>query len=611
MIQNELGFQAIAFGNHEFNFGPQVVRELILPHADGYEGAKFPYLSANLDFSGEANLADLVVANGQEAGSIPNAIASNTVITLPSGERIGVVGAVTPTLPNLTTIGDVVVSPSLPWDPNNSADMDGLAAIIQGSVNDLLANNAGMDKVVLLAHMQQIDIELALAERLRNVDIIVAGGSNTGLFDDNDRTRPGDTKQGDYPQFTTDADNNPIAVVNTDGNYQYVGRLVIDFDANGHILPNSYDATVSGAYATDEQGVMDVGGQGLEDPEIVAITDALRNVIETQESNVFGVSRQFLNGNRSGGDLQGPDGVRNQETNLGNLTADANLAIAQESDANTVISLKNGGGIRASIGRVVVPTGSTGAAVRVPNEEVPNIKPDGGISEADIANVLAFNNSLSLVTVTAQELKEILEYGVSGSTNDPASSQGRFPQVGGLAFSFDLNQAVNSRVQSLAIKNDDGVTTDVIVQNGSVIGDPNRTFRMVTLGFLADGGDGYTIPQRDRVDLFDGTNPQFTGNATFVANGTEQDALAEYLFENFLNTPYTQEDVGRAMDTRIQNLAFRNDTALVSTIAGTPGRDTLTGTNNDDILLGFQGRDTIITNNGNDQIGVYQYRRSR
>jgi hypothetical protein len=264
--------------------------------------------------------------------------------------------------------------------------------------------------------------------------------------------------------------------------------------------------------------------------------------------------------------------------------------------------LKNGGGIRANIGRIVVPTGSTGEAVRTVTEEVPGIKPEGGISQADIGNTLAFNNDLTLVTVTAQELKDILEFGVAASTNDPTSSQGRFPQVGGMAFSFDLDQPINNRIQSLAITNEAGLITDVVVENGVLVGNANRTFRMVTLGFLADGGDGYTIPQADRVNLADEANPTFSGEATFAADGTEQDALAEYLVDNFLNTPYVEKDGEREFDTRIQNLAFREDTALRSTITGTPGSDMLTGTDSDDIFMGFQGRDQITTGEGNDHI---------
>ena len=164
--------------------------------------------------------------------------------------------------------------------------LDALAAEIQADVDALLAANPDIDKVVVLAHMQQIAIEQALAQRLSSVDIIVAGGSNTRLFDETDRPRAGDTNQGIYPIIQTGADGNPVAVVNTDGNYKYVGRLVIDFDQNGILIPESYDPIISGAYATDEQGVTDVGGEGLADPTIVAITDALRDVILATESNV-------------------------------------------------------------------------------------------------------------------------------------------------------------------------------------------------------------------------------------------------------------------------------------------------------------------------------------
>ena len=62
-----------------------------------------------------------------------------------------------------------------------------------------------------------------------------------------------------------------------------------------------------------------------------------------------------------------------RKTNLGNLTADANLAIAREitGDDSIVVSIKNGGGIRDDIGRVTVPAGGTGEPEELPNEEIP------------------------------------------------------------------------------------------------------------------------------------------------------------------------------------------------------------------------------------------------
>ncbi|MCW5242254.1 alkaline phosphatase, partial [Synechocystis sp. PCC 6803] len=563
LIQNELGFQAIAFGNHEFDLGTALIQDLIGGNGeDNFPGTNFPYLSSNLDFTTDGNLSGLVVPDHQAPQ--PNSIAATTVIDV-NGEKIGIVGATTPTITTISSPGGVTVNPQPFNGVPTPEQLDALAAEIQADVDGLLAANPGLNKVVLLAHMQQIAIEQELAVRLKHVDIIVAGGSNTRLLDENDRLRAGDSAQGIYPIIKTDADGNPVAVVNTDGNYKYLGRLVIDFNENGIIIPESYDPNISGAYATDDQGVADLNAAGLIDPEIQAIVDQLREVIVAKESNVFGVSNVYLEGSRPA--------IRQQETNLGNLTADANLAIAKTIDSSVVISLKNGGGIRDDIGRILVPTGGTGEPERLPNEAVTDaegniVKPAGGISETDIANALSFNNGLSLITVTAAELLALVEHGVAAS--DGTNQQGRFPQVSGFAFSFDLNRAPGDRVLSLAIEDEAGNDLDVVVRNGELVGDPSRTFRMVTLGFLANGGDGYPFPSGESVDLVDLVLPADaprTGLATFAPDGSEQDVLAEYLAANFnsLETAFNQADTSPEFDVRIQNLAFRVDTVIDST----------------------------------------------
>jgi 2',3'-cyclic-nucleotide 2'-phosphodiesterase (5'-nucleotidase family) len=598
LIQNALGVQAIAFGNHEFDLGTAVVKDLIAgDDAANFPGTAFPYLSSNLDFSTDSNLASLVVSNGQAPQ--PNSIAASVVIDV-HGEKIGIVGATTPTLRVISSPGNVTVNPQ-PFDGRpTSTQLDALAAEIQTDVDALLTANPDINKVVLLAHMQQLAIEQELATRLRDVDIIVAGGSNTRLFDANDRLRAGDGNQGTYPIFKTDADGNPVAVVNTDGNYKYVGRLVIDFDANGVVTPDSYNPDISGAYATDAQGVAELEAGNLVDPQIQAIVDTLRNVVVQQESNVFGISTVHLNGDRTS--------VRRQETNLGNLTADANLAIAKEVDSEVLISLKNAGGIRNSIGRVVVPTGSTGEVQTLPNEAVLDVegnvvKPAGGISQNDIANALSFNNGLTLLTVTATELLALAEHAVAFSRPDDSATPGSFPQIAGFSFSFDLTREPGNRVISLAIEDETGKDLDVVVQAGQIVGDPNRTFRMVTLNFLAGGGDGYPFPQGEsanRVDLAQSANASRSGNATFAPNGTEQDALAEYLFQNFLNTPFSQADTAREFDQRLQNLAFREDTVIDQTVvSGTPGTDEL-------MLTKAESGFTVFTGDGDDDVEASQ-----
>jgi 2',3'-cyclic-nucleotide 2'-phosphodiesterase/3'-nucleotidase/5'-nucleotidase len=612
LIQNELGFQAIAFGNHEFDLGTAVVRDLIAG-GQGFAGAQFPYLSSNLDFSTDPNLAGLVTPDGQEASAIPNKIAQSTVITV-NGERIGVVGATTPTITTISSPGGVTV---LPANPN---DLNALAAEIQTSVDALTAT--GINKVILLSHLQQIALEQQLAPLLSDVDIIMAGGSNTLLADTGDRLRAGDTREGNYPILLDDAEGNPIAIVNTDGNYKYVGRLVVDFDeTTGLIIENSIDPNVSGAYATDAQGVMAVGG--TPDSDIVEITNALREVIAEQEGNIFGSTEVFLNGTR--GD------VRTQETNLGNLTADANLFVGKQADRTVTVSIKNGGGIRSNIGVIEVPPGATNPNdfLRLPPPaNALADKEEGDVSQLDIQNALSFNNKLTLVTVTATQLLQVVEHGISATA--AGATPGQFPQIGGLAFSFDASRPAGSRVRSLAVKDESGRVLDVIARDGRVVGNSNRPIRVVTLNFLADGGDGYPFDDfivanptfANRVDLagedannngtlndgedlnrngrLDGPVDLPNGVATFVAAGTEQDALAEYL--DSLGDPFQAVDVAPERDSRIQNLSARQDTVLSLRIVGNNSNDRLIGTLGDDLINGLGGNDRLVGLAGNDRL---------
>lgn len=597
LIQNELGFQAIALGNHEFDFGTGTVADLIQADED-YSGALFPYLSSNLDFSTDENLAPLVTPDGQEARDIPNSIAGNTIISV-GEEKIGVVGATTPTLPSISSPDDVTVKP-LEFDSNNPDDIAALAAEIQGSVDSLLADNPDINKVILLAHFQQLSIEEEVAKLLSNVDIVVAGGSNTLLADETDTLRAGDEVEGAYPILSTDADGNPIAVVNTDGNYKYLGRLVVDFDENGIIIPESIDPTVSGAYATDDAGVAAVGGEGLADPEIVDITDQLAAAIAEVEGNIFGNTEVFLNGTR--GD------VRTEETNLGNLTADANLAFAKTIDPEVVISIKNGGGIRDDIGEVIVPPGATNPDdfLKLPPQanELAG-KEEGDISQLDIENTLRFNNGLTLLTLTAEELLTVIEHSISETAD--GETPGRFPQVSGLAFSFDDDLPANDRVVSLAIQDREGNIIDTVVEDGELVGDRDRTFRTVTLNFLAGGGDSFPFPDTDRVDLTQTDEAERTGVATFAPDGSEQDALAEFLAANFATTSFNLEDTSPEFDERIQNLDFREDTVLETgtgvVLVGTPGSDkSLVGTDFEDLISGLAGNDSIFGREGSDTL---------
>jgi len=574
-IMNAIGFDASAIGNHEFDAGSDALASFIGPALeeagladDEWLGTQFPYLSANLNFSNNESLSSLATdqilsdrefVTGPEESffeEITPRIAPAAIFER-GGEQIGVVGATTPLLQELSSPGDTeIVGPS----ENN---VQALADVLQPVIDEIA--DQGVNKIILTTHLQQIALEQELMGELSGVDIVIAGGSDTLLADETDTLRPGDEADDSYPLLTENADGDPAAIVSSAGEYSYVGRLVAEFDANGVLVPESIDPEISGTFATTEDIVTEVSGdtdpfaEGTKGSQVQNLVNSVETIVNEQDGNLFGQTEVFLDGRR--------EEVRTEETNLGNLTADANLATAQAEDESVVVSIKNGGGIRAPIGEV----GDNGELL--PPQANPDTgKEDGQISQLDLVNSLRFNNGLTLLTVTRSELEQLVEHGVAGTA--PGNTPGQFPQVGGLEFSFDPTQQAiefnddgsliteGDRVQSLAITDDNGEPVDVIVENGELVGNPDEEIRLVTLNFLADGGDGYPFDDfgENRLDLVD-SEAERTGEAIFADDGSEQDALAEFLVENFPiggNTAFDEAETAPAEDERIVNLSVQN-----------------------------------------------------
>jgi len=556
-IMNVIGFDASAIGNHEFDAGPNAFFGIIATDIRGtslgdvrWLGAQFPYLSANLDFSNDPDLLSVYTneilpntefqslpSNLEAAGMAPK-ITPATIIER-SGELIGIVGASTQLIESITSVGDVsVVGP-------NENDMEALAGILQPVIDELVSE--GINKVIVVSHLQQFALEEELISLLSGVDVVIAGGSDVLMAQEDDMLIPGDVAERTYPLITMNADGDPAAVVGIPGEYSYVGRLAVEFDENGILIAESANDEANGVYASlagtvaDLWGSEDAFAEGTKGELVQRLTSSVEAIVTAQDGNIFGKSAVFLEGRR--------EFVRTEETNLGNLTADANLAYAQSVDPQVQISIKNGGGIRAAIGEIIDLGGGT--VIFAPPQANPAAgKQEGEISQLDIVNSLRFNNGLTLLTLTAEELLAVVEHGfaASGEGNTP----GQFPQIGGMRVQFDVSQPSGDRVQKLELIDSEGNVTGLVVNNGTIVGKANRTFRIVTLNFLADGGDSYpfpTGPGADRIDLTSLTLPE--GAASFAPSGSEQDALAEYLAENFSTTPYNEPETMARRDRRI------------------------------------------------------------
>ncbi|MDC7224843.1 MAG: bifunctional metallophosphatase/5'-nucleotidase [Spirochaetales bacterium] len=548
-FMNYFGVVASAMGNHDLDAGPGEFADAIqVESKNGVEfpGSLFPYLSSNLDWSTDEDMAGILGENGLPAAELKGKVAAYT-FTEVNGEKIGIVGASTPILDTITNVGGITVNPV------EDKSVQALAAVIQESVDGLSA--MGINKIILIAHMQQIQIEMALAELLTDVDVIVAGGSNTRMGDSTDQLFPGDDAfEMDYPYTAADAMGMPTLVVNVDGDYKYLGRLVVAFDEAGGIVVDSLNSEVNGAYAATAENVAALGG--MADERVVAVRDAINGVIEAQFGNVLGYTDVYLDGRRAQ--------VRTQETNLGDLTADANLWYANLlSEVPVDVSIKNGGGIRTEIGSAVVPPGSTDYS-----EAVYSAPMGGGISEGHLKATLRFDNGLCTMNATAEELVMLLEHGVSETME--GQTPGKFPQISGMKMVFDASKEAGSRIVSLDITDADGTVKDTVVADGAIQGDSSRVFRLVTLNFLANGGDAYPydmLSNPERRNLYDGmgygeetdypdenlaADPGL--NTTFSYTGGEQDALAEYLmaFYPSADMAFSMEETDLADDMRIK-----------------------------------------------------------
>ncbi|MGW8531639.1 MULTISPECIES: bifunctional metallophosphatase/5'-nucleotidase [Nocardiopsidaceae] len=439
---NHARYDAISMGNHEFDFGPDVYADFV----DQLTGDT-TVVAANVDVSAEPALA------AQEAAG---RIAPSTVVEV-SGERVGIVGALYPPLATVTSPRGVVV--------------EDLVVPVQAEVDRLTGE--GVDKIIMISHLQNIAYEERVARELTGVDAIVAGGGHEVMAGPDDVLVPGDEvtahpETGEplaYPLVATAPDGTAVPIVTAGSNYKYVGRLVVNFDGGDlvSVSERSGPVRVSGAGADAVSP-----HPGVEAEVTGPVADHVAQLAETEVA----LSEVDLDG------VQNP-GVRTRETNLGNLVADGLLDTGRRNAGEygvpePQIGIQNGGGIRNA-----------------------SVLPAGPLSALDTYSVAPFANQVAVVPdLPRSQVKELLEQGVAAA---PAAS-GAFMQVAGVNFAYDparTAQAVDDagtvttpgeRVRNVILH--DGT---VLVRDGEVVdGDP---VTVVTNDFSARGGDMY--PFRD------------------------------------------------------------------------------------------------------------------
>lgn len=430
-----VGYDALTIGNHDFDFGPDVLARFIRSFAT----SKAPFLSANLSFASEPALKALA-----DSGRIRSHIVLDR-----GGEKVGIVGATTPTI---TTISS----------PRRTTIDTNVVAAIQSRVDSLVA--AGVNKIVVVSHLQAVSNDTLMAKKLRNVDLLLAGGGDELLGSTSTLLQPGDAAPvSPYPIKVQDADGKTVYVVTAPGDYLYLGQLEADFDDSGRVIRVVYGSgprrVVGGSFPDA------VGRDAAVKAQVV---DPVAAYVSSLSSIIVGRTQQGLNGVRND--------VRSKPTNLGALTADAMLwqsaRIARNLGIDTArIALQNGGGIRNA---AVIPAGP--------------------LTMSNMFDIAPFGNKFAVFPrLPVTTLKDGFENAVRLL---PATSGG-YAQIAGANIWIDTSRAGatldasgklatrGSRVRLVVMG-----TSDTLVRDGQVV-DSSRRVPFATIDFLATGGDGY------------------------------------------------------------------------------------------------------------------------
>jgi len=306
-FMNLMKYDAMTFGNHEFDLGssPEGLQAL----KDFVEVAKFPFVSANVDFSKDDKFTGLfndVISSKPEEGKIYQGIIKKI-----DGEKVGIFGLTTAETASLSSPGEIIFE-------DYKAEAEKAVKAFEGQK---------VDKIIAITHIgyddnEAIDNDLKLAAEVEGIDVIVGGHSHTAL------------KQ---PKVI-DAEGTPTLIVQTGNANSNLGVLDVEFDNKGNIVGHA--------------GELIAIGSQVPDPEAAALLAPYKEKVEATSLTEIGVEAKVALTNPRTGDEGNTTGesVRKNETILGNLITDGMLAKAKSvSEKEVIMAFQNGGGIRAAI----------------------------------------------------------------------------------------------------------------------------------------------------------------------------------------------------------------------------------------------------------------------
>ena len=234
-FMEQIGYDAMAVGNHEFDDGPEGLSKFV-------DAVSFPVVSGNIDVSGEKSL------NGK--------LQDHLVLEV-GGEKIGIVSALATDTVDTSSPGDNVV-------------FEDEIAALKADVAELEA--AGVKMIIALNHVG-LSRDLEIAEAVPGIDAVIGGHSHTLMSNEAEGALA-------YPAMVG---TTPVAQAYAYS--KYIGQLTLTFDDDGNVTAAEGEPVLLDASVTPDE-------------KMIARIAEMGAPIEEMKKRVVATSSDVIDGNR-------------------------------------------------------------------------------------------------------------------------------------------------------------------------------------------------------------------------------------------------------------------------------------------------------------------------
>ena len=412
-LMNAVGYDLAVLGNHEFDYGMEQLSSLI-------SSSNASYLGCNITYSGSGN-------------TVVSQLNPYEIISYGKVD-VAFIGVSTPESITDSTPSNFMENGEFVYDFAAGADGQMLYDTVQRNIDE--CKEKGAEYIVILSHLGDNSesspyTSLELIQNTTGVDVLLDGHAHSEI----------------PCMILDDKDGNEVLLSSAGTGLENIGQLVI-----------TKDGTITVGLISDYVK-KDAAIQGKIDEEYAVYEQMLKQKVADTS---FPLSRYGSDGTRI---------VRNRETALGNLCADAYRYVS-----GADIAFVNGGGIRADI-------------------EV------GEITYEDIIAVHPYANTLCMVTASGQEILDALEFACRSTlTVVDDGENGGFLQVSGIKFTIDTSVPASIVMDENEMFVSVGETRrvkDVFVLSDSgeyLPLDMNAEYTIASHNYMIkEQGDGYTM----------------------------------------------------------------------------------------------------------------------